>query len=269
MLIRIEHSTSYEYSEPLLATTQYLRMTPLSGRTQAVESWALTCPGASAAVWYDQYGNVCHTLTVVKPVDRLEIRVSGLVRTRDTSGVVGVASPELPLMLYLRETPATVATDAVRDFASRFNGAPDRDRIEVLHEIMLGIADTVSYKPGETHVHTTGSEALEQGSGVCQDHAHIFCAAARSIGIPARYVSGYLMLDDRIEQTASHAWAEAYVDGLGWVGFDAANGIAPDERYVRVAIGLDYREAAPITGLRQGNEDAAGDKMLVNIQVQQ
>ncbi len=109
MLIRIEHSTSYEYSEPLLATTQYLRMTPLSGRTQAVESWALTCPGASAAVWYDQYGNVCHTLTVVKPVDRLEIRVSGLVRTRDTSGVVGVASPELPLMLYLRETPATVA----------------------------------------------------------------------------------------------------------------------------------------------------------------
>jgi len=256
MLIRIEHSTSYEYSEPLLATTQYLRMTPLSGRTQAVESWALTCPGASAAVWYDQYGNVCHTLTVVKPVDHLEIRVSGLVRTRDTSGVVGVASPELPLMLYLRETPATVATDAVRDFAGRFEGARDRDRIEVLHDIMLGIADAVSYKPGETHVHTTGSEALEQGSGVCQDHAHIFCAAARALDIPARYVSGYMTHGlGHDAHTASHAWAEAFVDSLGWVGFDPTNRACPDESYVRTAIGLDYSEASPIRGVRAGGGD--------------
>nr|WP_083240500.1 transglutaminase N-terminal domain-containing protein [Methyloceanibacter methanicus] len=140
MLIRIEHSTSYKYSEPLLATTQYLRMTPLSGRTQAVENWALICPGATTTAWQDQYGNACHTLTVTKHVDRLDIRVSGLVRTRDTSGVVGVATPELPIMLYLRETPATVASDSIRDLAAACRGTAERDRIEVLHDIMLGIA---------------------------------------------------------------------------------------------------------------------------------
>lgn len=258
MLIRIEHSTSYEYTEPLLATTQYLRLTPLSGRTQAVENWALICPGATTTPWRDQYGNACHTLTVTKPLDRLDIRVSGLVRTRDTAGVVGVASPELPLMLYQRETAATVATDAIRDLATASRGKPDRNRIEVLHDIMLNISKAIAYKPGETHVHTTGAEALEQGSGVCQDHAHIFCAAARFLDIPARYVSGYMTQGvDHEAHTASHAWAEAFVDSLGWVGFDPTNRACPDESYVRIAIGLEYSEASPVRGVRAGGGEEA------------
>lgn len=253
MLIRVEHATSYEYSEPVLATTQYLRMTPLSGRTQAVESWALTCSGATMTHWRDQYGNSCHTLTVSQPVERLDIRISGLVRTRDTSGVVGVASSELPAMLYLRETPYTAVTDSIRGFATSFKAHADKDRIEALHKIMLGIADAVSYSPGNTHVHTTGAEALEQGSGVCQDHAHILCAVCRALGIPARYVSGYLTHGfGREAQAASHAWAEAFVDSLGWVGFDPTNRSSPDESYIRTAVGLDYSEAGPVRGVRAG-----------------
>jgi transglutaminase-like putative cysteine protease len=253
MLIRVQHATSYKYSEPLLATTQYLRMTPLSGRTQAVESWALTCPGATMTPWQDQYGNVCHTLTVPKPVEHLDIRVSGLVRTRDTSGVVGTASSELPSMLYLRETPYTVTAESIRDFAGRFSREPKEDLIKTLHEIMLGIADAVEYSPGDTHVHTTGAEALEQGSGVCQDHAHIFCAVCRVLDIPARYVSGYLTHGFGHEaHAASHAWAEAFVDSLGWVGFDPTNRACPDESYVRTAVGLDYAEASPVRGVRAG-----------------
>ena len=89
MLIRVEHSTEYVYSKPLIASTQYLRLTPLSGRTQVVESWKVSTPGAVIHQWYDQYGNCCHTLTVTQPVTELAIRVSGLVRTRDTNGVVG------------------------------------------------------------------------------------------------------------------------------------------------------------------------------------
>jgi transglutaminase-like putative cysteine protease len=253
MLIRVEHVTSYEYSEPVLATTQYLRMTPHSGRTQAVESWALTCPGATMNQWEDQYGNACHTLTVAKPVERLDIRINGLVRTRDTSGVVGVASSELLAMLYLRETPYTAVTDEIRKFAGRFRANAKKDRIEALHEIMIGIAEAVTYSPGETHVHTTGAEALEQGSGVCQDHAHVFCAACRVLGIPARYVSGYLTHGfGRAAQAASHAWAEAFVDSLGWVGFDPTNRASPDESYIRTAVGLDYSEAGPVRGVRAG-----------------
>jgi transglutaminase-like putative cysteine protease len=253
MLIRVEHATSYEYSEPLMATTQYLRMTPLSGRTQAVESWALTCPGAVMTAWQDQFGNACHTLTVPKPVDRLDIRVSGLVRTRDTSGVFGTASSELPLIIYLRETPYTVPSETIRDFAVDFAEHVKTDRIAALHEIMTGIADKVSYSPGDTHVHTTGAEALEQGSGVCQDHAHIFCATCRALEIPARYVSGYLTHGLGHEaHAASHAWAEAFVDSLGWVGFDPTNRACPDESYIRTAAGLDYAEASPVRGVRAG-----------------
>jgi len=253
MLIRVEHATSYEYSEPLHATTQYLRMTPLSGDTQAVESWALTCPGAAMTQWQDQYGNVCHTLTLPKPVEHLDIRVRGLVRTGDTNGVVGTASSELPSMLYLRDTPFTVVSAAIRDFAGRFSPGPKEDLIKTLHAIMLAVADEVAYRPGDTDVQTTGTEALEQGSGVCQDQAHVFCAVCRALGVPARYVSGYLSHGFGHEaHAASHAWAEAFVDSLGWVGFDATNRVSPNESYIRTAVGLDYAEASPVRGVRAG-----------------
>jgi transglutaminase-like putative cysteine protease len=253
MLIRVEHSTAYDYSEPLLASILYVRMTPLSGRTQAVETWKLSCPGLLADIWHDQYGNLCHTLTVAEPVSELSIKVSGLVRTRETNGVVGVAPAELPLGLYLRETPHTVCAGSIRDLAAPFKSKAEQDQIEALHRVTLAIADAVEYRKGETHVHTTGAEALEQGSGVCQDHAHIFCAVARHLDIPARYVSGYLAQGAGHEaHAASHAWAEAFVDHLGWVGFDPSARACPDESYIRTAVGLDYAEAGPVRGVRSG-----------------
>jgi transglutaminase-like putative cysteine protease len=253
MLIKVEHSTAYVYSEPLIASTQYLRLTPLSGRTQAVESWKVSCPGAVTHQWYDQYGNCCHTLTVAQPVTELDIKVSGVVRTRDTNGVVGLAPAELPLSLCLRETSYTLCSAPIRAYASRFRSKVNRDLIEALHEIMLAIADDVEYSKGETHVHTTGAEALEQGRGVCQDHAHIFCAVCRSLGIPAPYVSGYLSHGaDHEAHAASYAWADAYVEQLGWVSFDPFNRTGATDSYLRTATGLDYSEAGPIRGVRSG-----------------
>jgi len=113
----------------------------------------------------------------------------------------------------------------------------------------MTIADEVEYRKGETHVHTTGAEALEQRSGVCQDYAHIFCATARVLGVPARYVSGYLTHE---AHAASHAWAEANIDYLGWVGFDPTNRACATDAYIRTATGLDYAEASPIRGVRSG-----------------
>ena len=253
MLIRIEHATAYSYSEPLVSSMQYLRMTPVSGSTQAVESWKLSCPGAVTTPWQDQYGNLCHTLTVAQPIDALEIKVCGLVRTRDTAGVVGTAPTELPAAIYLRETPYTAVSPSICDFAAQFESKVKADRIESLHEIMMAIADAVEYRKGETHVHTTGSEALEQGAGVCQDHAHIFCAVCRRLGVPARYVSGYMSHGAGHEgHAASHGWAEALVDDLGWVGFDPTNRACATEAYIRTAIGLDYGDASPVRGVRSG-----------------
>lgn len=129
------------------------------------------------------------------------------------------------------------------------------DRLAFLHDLSAFIRREVAYTTGVTDAGTSAEEAIERGAGVCQDHAHIFLGAARACSIPARYVSGYLMLDDRVEQEATHAWAEAHVEGLGWVGFDISNGISPDPRYVRVATGFDYRDAAPIVGISLGSAD--------------
>jgi transglutaminase-like putative cysteine protease len=138
--------------------------------------------------------------------------------------------------------------------------------VETLHNLSNTIREAIGYETGHTNVNTTAEQAIAACHGVCQDHAHVFIAAARALDIPARYVSGYLMMNDRIEQEATHAWAEAWVHNLGWVGFDISNGISPDPRYVRVATGRDYRDAAPITGVSFG---AASENLHVELAVEQ
>jgi len=148
-------------------------------------------------------------------------------------------------------------------------GDCDIAQVSTGHALSAAILDTVGYEGGNTHSGTTAEEAITGGTGVCQDHAHIFISAARMMGFPARYVSGYLKLDADLEtsQDAAHGWAEAHIDGIGWIGFDVSNQISPDERYVRVATGLDYTEAAPIHGMRYG--DTAGESLSVDIEVHQ
>jgi len=131
---------------------------------------------------------------------------------------------------------------------------------------MAAIRERVAYVTGVTGTETTATQALADGQGVCQDHAHIFIAAARHAGVPARYVTGYLFLDDPDHAVAHHAWAEAWVAGLGWVGFDAANGVCPTEHYVRLAAALDARYAAPIRGMHRGG---VGESLAVEVKVQQ
>jgi transglutaminase-like putative cysteine protease len=130
---------------------------------------------------------------------------------------------------------------------------------------MAALHGRVAYELGATHAHTTAAQAFEDGRGVCQDHAHIFIGMARHLGIPSRYVTGYLVTGDGQDATASHAWAEALVPGLGWVGFDAANGVCPTDHYVRVAGGIDAASVAPVRGTRRGGSTEA---MTVSVSVQ-
>ena len=140
------------------------------------------------------------------------------------------------------------------------------DTLATLHALSRAVLGAVAYEIGHTDADTPAEEAVAAGRGVCQDHAHVFIGCARALGIPARYVSGYLMMNDRIDQEAGHGWAEAHVANLGWVGFDVSNGISPDARYVRVATGCDYREAAPVTGISYGAGDSA---LRVRLEVEQ
>lgn len=144
--------------------------------------------------------------------------------------------------------------------------ADEGQQLADLHTLSAAIIEALPYKTGTTAVDTTAEDALQSHSGVCQDHAQIFVSAARLSGLPARYVSGYLMINEQVAQDATHAWAEVCLEGLGWVGFDVSNGVSPDDRYVRIAVGRDARDAAPIEGLRMGS---AEETLMVSLQVQQ
>ncbi|WP_099866817.1 transglutaminase family protein [Pararhizobium haloflavum] len=264
MHLKISHTTEYNYDQPVGYALQRLRLTPLSGRGQTVLHWNTEIEGGNVEVAYDDhYGNFVQMVSTHPGSDMIRVIASGEIDTEDRHGVAGPHIGFSPLWLYLRETRLTKPAKPIRDLA---RSVDNDEPLERLHALMARIAETVAYEIGTTDAETTAEEALEAGSGVCQDHAHIFLSAARYLDFPARYVSGYLMMNDRTEQVATHAWAEAHVEGLGWVGFDAANGISPDERYVRMATGLDYVDAAPISGIRLGN---AAETLAVSITVEQ
>jgi transglutaminase-like putative cysteine protease len=213
----------------------------------------------------DQHFNTVTLVGVNPGATEVTVTCRGMVETQDNAGVIGRHSGHLPLWSFLRQTPLTRPGAKLRALLRELPGKDDGAPLDYLHALSDLVRDRIAYRTGTTEVGTTAEEAVIHGYGVCQDHSHIFIGAARLADIPARYVSGYLMIDGSIEQEASHAWAEAHVDGLGWVGFDVSNGISPDPRYVRVATGHDYRDAAPVTGITFG---AAGQVLRVEVAVE-
>ncbi|MDX8511436.1 transglutaminase family protein [Mesorhizobium captivum] len=264
MRLKITHRTEYRYDAPVQYLLQRLRLLPVSGPTQTVVSWTIKIDGAREEVRFtDHFGNDTRLVSAEGGHNIITVEAAGEVTTRDTAGVSGPHHGFAPLWLFAQETQLTTAGDGIRQLATSVGEGTD---IERLHRLMMTIRERVDYKPGTTSAVTPAEEALTLKAGVCQDHSHIFAAAARVMGFPARYVSGYLMMDVSVEQAASHAWSEAHVAGLGWVAFDPANGISPDERYVRVATGRDYRDASPVSGILLGQ---AEEKLAVTVTVEQ
>ncbi len=266
MRLRVAHTTHYQFDQPVSHGLQRLRLTPKTTHGQQVLNWSMQFEGAVREVEYEDHNHNHITLVSVLPgVTDVTVLCEGLIATADNAGVLGHHSGHMPLWAFLAQSPLTRPGPRVRAIMAQVD-APKGNPLAVLHQLSTLILAHVAYVTGETQVHTSGEEAAALGMGVCQDHAHILIGAARALGIPARYVSGYLMMDDRIDQEASHAWAEAHVQGLGWVGFDVSNGISPDERYIRVATGRDYREAAPVTGLSWGSGES---RLAVKLAVEQ
>ncbi|HVR91403.1 MAG TPA: transglutaminase family protein [Novosphingobium sp.] len=252
MKLFIRHTTRYFFAQPVAHGLQRLRLTPKSTQGQSVADWTMTFEGARAEVEYEDHNHNCTTLISIDGGAReITIHCEGTVLTADNAGIIGQHAGHMPLWCFLTQTRLTRPGPRVRALAGGLDTSAG-DPLAKLHVLSNAVIAAVEYRTGETGVETTAEEAVILGRGVCQDHAHIFIGAARQLGIPARYVSGYLMMNDRIDQQAGHAWAEAHVAGLGWVGFDVSNGISPDARYVRIATGRDYSEAAPITGVSYG-----------------
>lgn len=266
MRLSIKHVTHYEFSQPVSHGLQRLRLKPKSTHGQKVLDWHMQVEGAVEEVEYDdQHNNHTLLISVLPGTTAVTITCTGMVDTVNNAGILGVHSGHMALWAFQVQTPLTRPGPKLRALVAGLEADRD-DRLAVLHALSHAIHAAVAYEIGRTDATTTAEEALAAGHGVCQDHAHIFIGAARLLGIPARYVSGYLMMDDRIDQEAGHGWAEAHVDGLGWIGFDISNGICSDARYVRVATGCDYREAAPVTGISWGPGQSA---LAVSLAVEQ
>ncbi|QFT99122.1 Transglutaminase-like superfamily protein [Roseovarius sp. THAF8] len=262
MHLHIKHITRYRFSGPVTYGLQQLRKTPKTTRAQQILTWSTSIEnGRKEADFTDHHNNAVELISFDRDTTELTVTSQGEVVLEDVSGVLGRHLGPAPLWLYEQATKRTEAKSGARALIRKVD---EPDPLDRLHALSKTIRDSVAFQVGASEPSWSAEDAISHGKGVCQDHTHIFLACARAMGFPARYVSGYLMLDDRTAQDAMHAWAEAHVEALGWVGFDISNGISPDTRYVRVATGLDYADAAPITGTRIGGPE---ERLEVEIDV--
>jgi transglutaminase-like putative cysteine protease len=267
MRLRIAHTTTYHYDPHASGVIQILRITPSSHDGQYIAEWQVDISTDSRLdTRQDAFGNVTHVLTH-GPIADLSIHVEGLIETQDTGGVLRGTDERFPPGLFLRSTQLTAANPAMSSFSRELRAQAGDDVLGLLHALMGQIRDRMTFDDDPTHSGTTAAEAFTLQRGVCQDYAQIFIACARACGVPARFVSGHFFRADGVtHQAAGHAWAEAYVPDLGWVGFDAANGICTTDAHARVAVGLDYLGAAPVRGTRYGG---GTETLAVAVKVEQ
>lgn len=261
MRIHVTHKTVYTYDEPPNYLIQILRLTPRAHDGQYVSQWRLDIDAECRLIRdEDPFGNIIHTFSVERAPARMTVIAEGAVETREMNGIVQGTAERLPLEFYLRTTDLTSPDPQLREFTLSFLNAARTDPLATLHQMMLDLHRMLRFDTKATTPTTSATEAFSARHGVCQDFAQIFIASARLLGLPARFVGGYLLRDDgRHIQEAGHAWAEAFIANLGWVGFDPANGICITENYVRIATGLDSLDATPVRGVRRGGKNETMD----------
>lgn len=263
MRIRIQHESVYRYGTPAKSIIQTVRMTPRSDEGQHVVDWRINVDhDVRLSETQDAFGNIVHVFSVAGNVQSLNVTVEGEVETHDRAGVVRGAMERFPLALYYRRTPLTEADEGLRAFAAATRAG---DTLATCHALMAAIHGRVSFDHARDALASDAATAFSTGRGIAQDLTHVFIACARTLGIPARYVSGLVYMPDGDEHPdAPHAWAEAHVEGLGWVGFDPAHDVCPTDRYIRLAAGLDYLGAAPVRGAQLGGD---GETLEVRLDV--
>lgn len=266
MRIRIAHSSVCRYDPPATGAIQALRLTPRNHEGQYVVRWRIdVAPDARLAAHEDAFGNITHVFTADGPLAELRIEVDGVVETQNTDGVVRGTVERFPPSLFLRDTVLTQADAAIGHFAQAIRAQGAGQVLGELHALLSRLHADVACDPDPARPAAGAAEAFAGKSGGAADLTHIFVGAAHSLGIPARFIAGYFRGEDCVEQ-AGHCWAEAHVAGLGWVGFDPANGFCPTDAHVRVAVGLDALSAAPLRGTRYG---VGGETLEVAITVGQ
>ena len=259
MLLNIQHETVYRYAAPVDYTIQHLRLTPRTETHQQAVDWKINAPGKCQS-HRDAYGNIGHILVLDRPHQEIRITVSGHVEISKKNAHLPADGGEVPRLVYLQPTHLTTADQAVLNLAHAENRSKC-GAIDSMFKLINAILHAVAYVPGISQVTSTAVDVLRAGAGVCQDHAHVFIACCRALDLPARYVSGYIHPGDT-DHAASHAWADVWLEGIGWVSFDITNASFAASEHCRLAVGRDYLDACPVRGVRHGGGSEAMEVMV-------
>jgi transglutaminase-like putative cysteine protease len=262
--LRITHTTTFHYDVPVSEAYMEMWLTPLDAGGQRCESFRLTTdPPGEVRSYVDRFGNRIRHFDTLNPHDRLLVSARSEVSTPQV-----FVDPERELSLldrydYLQPTPYAPDSEAVRTFARGL--AVPGDAMATARAALEAAHAALTYAPGSTTVKTAADEALQAGQGVCQDFTHLMIAACRVLGLPARYVSGYVFAPRRGTAAASHAWTDVFVQGHGWLSLDPTHGSPQTDHYVRLATGRDYSDVPPTRGVYKG---AGKEKMAVDVTVE-
>lgn len=243
MKLMVNHQTHYSYSAPVQNSIQYIKMIPSSNTHQQVHHWNISVPGELERK-VDAFSNIWLTSSQREPYSQMTIMAQGIVELNPKS--LGGVSDQLNPNLFLQPTASTLCSEEMKQFAQHHAAMLDYDSLVSLAGALL---EQMPYVPQSTSVTTSAEEAFSCRQGVCQDHSHVFIAMCKYLGLPARYVSGYLFVPQTMH-LASHAWAEVFLNNA-WYCFDVSNQLFRPHSHIYVAIGRDYWDVAPVRGVRE------------------
>ncbi|OIR06572.1 hypothetical protein GALL_111770 [mine drainage metagenome] len=259
MKLNIEHRTSYTFNKPIGYTIQELRLTPQDGFGQRVKNWHVKASGRASS-HTDAYGNISHTLVMDAPHQEVLIIASGEV---ETDLDLPPNSDHLALPVYLRNTALTQSNAQISAFAASFVVQGKTADKSVLLSMMHSLVQSVQFVKVSEENQQSAIETFTAGQGLSQGMAHVFIACCRALKVPARFVHGYCF-NPITNQIESHSWADAWLIEQGWQSFDVANNTESNGIHVRLATGLDYRDACPISSAMSQNESSTSFRVLVH-----
>lgn len=273
MRLRVTHQTSFSYSEEIADTAMELRLRPRDGAGQRCLSYDLRVyPPGPIRSYVDSFGNTVETYNQRRAHREIVVEARSLVETSQRAGVILDQPTKGERYQMLRLSGPVEDLPEVRAMAAQVAPAEgEAPTVDLLGRLANLIHERFVYEPNVTTVDSTVGDLVRLGRGVCQDFAHLWIAMCRVLGIPARYVSGYIWPGELRGGQASHAWGEAWLDGVGWAGFDPTNWAGPTagrvgEMHVAIAVGRDYRDVPPTRGVYRGS---AQETLAVDVKVEE
>lgn len=267
MQIVIEHQIDFSFASPASYAIQHIRATPRNSNSQQLRYWQVTAGRQERPLeFFDSFGNIVLEATQTAPHEATQIRISGMVETSPSEGIVSGQYEPLPLLFYLAETDLTAESDDVLDLASAVRVAAAKERVDGLHQLMSDVGNALTYSHDPEAGYVAAADALQETKGDHRAYAHVFIACARALDIPARFVNGYRLPqeDDDPSLGPRFCWAEAWTETLGWIGFDAVHQLCPGDEYVRIAGGMDEQSTEVVRCAYRGGEQTTTEEIRVS-----